>query len=90
MNSLVLAGLIGVAVALSVALYVWNDRFRRVPLAQIGVDNVQRIGAWESPEWRNMIWSRGWMTSAEWRAVNKRQLAAIDAELKRRGVVAND
>jgi hypothetical protein len=68
--------------------YVWNDRFRLVPLNEFGIENIQRIGAWESPAWREAVWSRGWMTSAEWRGVNKRQLAAIDAELKRRGVAA--
>lgn len=30
------------------------------------------------------------ITRAEWRAVNKRQIAAICAELKRRGDVVND
>jgi hypothetical protein len=71
-------------------LYVWNDRFRRVPLAQFGIENVQSIGTWESSAWRERVWSRGWMTSAEWRAMNKRQLAAIDVELNRRGGAAND
>ncbi|MFM0411225.1 hypothetical protein [Paraburkholderia dipogonis] len=71
-------------------VYIWDDRFRRVPLNDFGIENVQRVGTWESPAWREAIWSRGWMTSAEWRAVNKRQLAAIDAELKRRGVTAKN
>lgn len=77
-------------VATGVGLYVWDDRFRRVPLAQFGIENVQRIGTWESPAWRERVWSRGWMTSAEWRRVCKRQLAEIDAELSRRGDPAND
>ncbi|ODP35135.1 hypothetical protein [Pandoraea sp. ISTKB] len=82
--------LVGGAVTLSGAVYVWNDRYRRVPLAEFGEGNVQRVGAWENPEWREKVWSRGWMTSAEWRAVNKRQLAAIDAELRRRGITPKD
>jgi hypothetical protein len=79
-----------VLAALGVAVYVWNDRLRHVPLADFGLEAVQRIGTWESPNWRERVWSRGWMTSAEWCAVNKRQIAAIDAELKRRGITPND
>lgn len=70
-------------------LYVWNDRFRRVPLAEFGIENVQEVGTWESRAWRELVWSRGWMTSAEWRSVNRR-LAAIEAEMKRRGLPLND
>jgi hypothetical protein len=84
------ASLAAVIIALGVGLYVWNDRFRRLPLAQFGIDSVQRVSAWESSAWRERVWARGWMTSAEWRAVNKRQIAAIDAELKRRSVASNN
>lgn len=84
------ACLLAVVIVLGAGLYIWNDRFRRVPLAQFGIDNVQCVGTWESPAWRERIWSRGWMTAAEWRAVNKRQLAAIEAELRRRGIALDD
>lgn len=79
-----------VMIVLGVGLYVWNDRFRHVPLAEFGIENVQEVGTWESQAWRELVWSRGWMTSAEWRSVNRRQLAAIEAEMKRRGLPLND
>lgn len=85
MSGIAIAACLG-ALALCAAIYVWNDQFRRIPLSEFGLDNVQRIGAWESAAWRDDVWRRGWLTSAEWRAVNQRQLAAIDAELRRRGL----
>ncbi|SDR62531.1 hypothetical protein [Paraburkholderia tuberum] len=27
-------------------VYVWNDRFRRLPLTVFGIENVQCIGTW--------------------------------------------
>lgn len=50
---------------LAAMAYVWNDRSRRAPLAAFGVENVQRVGTWESPAWRESVWSRGWTTCAE-------------------------
>lgn len=70
--------------AIPVAYIIWDRYFRIFPLSYFGIENVQRIAKWESPEWRERIFSRGGMTSHEWLRVNKRQLKAIDDELRRR------
>jgi hypothetical protein len=70
--------------------YLWNDRLRRVPLAAFGLNNVQRVGDWQTAEWRDRVWARGWITNAEWRAANKRQLDAIVTELRQRGIEITD
>ncbi|WP_273974733.1 MULTISPECIES: hypothetical protein [Serratia] len=70
--------------AIPVAYIIWDRYFRIFPLSYFGIENVQRIAKWEGPEWRERIFSRGGMTSHEWLQVNKRQLKAIDAELRRR------
>jgi hypothetical protein len=46
-----------------------------------GIEQVERISSFESAGWRDHIWKRGWLTSAEWRRVNARQSRAIDPEL---------
>jgi len=71
--------------ALSAGWWWWEDR-RHVPLAEFGMETVQRVLKFESDQRREEIWERGWLTRAEWRAINKRQLSAMDAELRRRGV----
>ncbi|HGM5391991.1 hypothetical protein [Serratia ureilytica] len=70
--------------AIPVTYIIWDRYFRIFPLSYFGIENVQRIAKWESPEWRERIFSRGGMTSHEWLQVNKRQLKAIDDELRRR------
>lgn len=72
--------------ATPIAYIVWDRYFRIFPLSYFGIENVQRIAKWESPEWRERIFSRGGMTSHEWLRVNKRQLKAIDDELRRRNL----
>ncbi|EGL4300842.1 hypothetical protein IQ436_004523 [Salmonella enterica] len=73
-----------IIVVVPVAYTIWDRYFRIFPLSYFGIENVQRIAKWESPEWRERIFSRGGMTSREWIRVNTRQLEAIKAELRRR------
>ncbi|MCW1829845.1 hypothetical protein OLZ31_23680 [Enterobacter asburiae] len=72
--------------AVPVAWIVWNDNFRIFPLSTFGIENVQRIAKWESQEWRDRIYAKGGMTSREWLKVNMRQQAALEAEIRRRGL----
>ncbi|WP_374258782.1 hypothetical protein [Aquabacterium sp.] len=76
--ALIITGLIA-------ALWYWNECIRRVPLEDFGLDNVKRVLRWESDARRQEILVRGWMTSHDWTSMNRNQMAAIDAELKRRG-----
>lgn len=76
--------ILAVIAVVAAAFIVWDRCFRIFPLSYFGIENVQRIAKWESPEWRERIFSRGGMTSREWIAVNARQLEAINAELRRR------
>lgn len=71
-------------------VWYWNERVRRVPLEAFGLEAVNRVLAFEPPKVRRAIVKRGWMTSHEWSSTNRRQLAAIDAELKRRGLEPDD
>ncbi|EBP8534860.1 hypothetical protein AMR62_24450 [Salmonella enterica] len=73
-----------IIVVVPVAYTIWDRYFRVFPLSYFGIENVQRIAKWESPEWRERVFSRGGMTSREWIRVNTRQLEAIKAELRRR------
>lgn len=84
MNEMMYLGL--TAAALVGGFWYWNTRVRRIPLAEFGIENVQRVLRWETDARREAIWRRGWMTSHEWDSINARQLATIDAELNRRGI----
>lgn len=66
--------------------WAWNRWFRRVPLNEFGIERVQRVLRFEHPDFRDAVWKRGWMTSHEWAALNKKQIDQISAELKRRGL----
>lgn len=71
---------------LAAAIWFWNGWLRRIPLAEFGVENVQRVLRFELPDYRDAVWKRGWMTSHEWIVLNKRQITEMSAELKRRGL----
>lgn len=73
-------------IAPAIVLIIWERYFRIFPLSYFGIENVQRIAKWENEEWRERVFSRGGMTSYEWFQVNKKQLKAIDDELRRRGL----
>lgn len=77
-----------VAIALGIWWY-WDAHVKKVPLAEFGMDSVQRVLKFEPSHVRSDILKRGWMTSAEWLAINKRQVKAIEAELRRRGAEKN-
>lgn len=83
MSSAALWAILGIAIA---GIWYWNERFRRVPLAEFGMEAVERVLKWEPEARRKMILERGWLTSHEWMTMNRRQLAAIAAEMKRRGI----
>lgn len=79
--------LVALAVALAGACrMVWESRFRKVPLAEFGIESVQRVLRFEHQDYRETVWKRGWMTSHEWTVLNKKQIAEISAEIKRRGL----
>ena len=71
-------------ISVPVIYFLWDKYFRIYPLSYFGIENVQRVAKWESPEWREQVFSRGGMTSREWIKINTRQLEAIIAELQRR------
>lgn len=71
-------------ISVPVIYILWDRYFRIYPLSYFGIENVQRVAKWESPEWREQVFSRGGMTSREWIKINTRQLEAIIAELQRR------
>lgn len=76
---IIVTGLIG-------AVWYWNERVRRVPLEEFGLEDVNRVLRWEPDSKRREILARGWMTSHEWTELNRRQIDAINLELKRRSV----
>lgn len=79
--------LVGLAsLLLGAVWWIWDGWFRRVALADFGVEAVQRVLKWEGDAFREKVWARGWMTRREWIKLNKQQIAAISAELKRRGL----
>ncbi len=69
-----------------VAWWYWDSHVKHIPLAEFGMEAVHRVLKLEDSHTRTMILNRGWMTSAEWLAMNERQVKAIEAELRRRGV----
>ena len=77
--SIIVTGLIG-------GVWYWNERLRPVPLEEFGLEAVTRVLRWEPDSRRREILARGWMTSHEWTEMNRRHIAAINLELKRRGV----
>lgn len=66
------------------AIWFWNTHVRRVPLEDFGLDLVRRVLRFEPPTVRERILQRGWMTSGEWESMNRRQLAALEDDLRRR------
>lgn len=70
---------------IGVVWWAYDFFVKKVPIQQFGVENVQRIAKWESPEWRERVFSQG-LTHAEWVRINRRQIKAITDELKRRGL----
>lgn len=75
-----------IVTALTGAVWYWNERVRRVPLEEFGLENVNRVLRWEPENRRRDILRRGWMTSHEWINLNRRQIEAINLELSRRGI----
>lgn len=51
--------------------FMYNNE--KVPLKELGVDDVQRVLAFELPEYRSDVWRRGWMTRKEWRNLLEKQ-----------------
>ena len=85
-DSAALWAILGISAIAIVGMGIWYERFRRVPLAEFGMEAVERVLKWEPEARRKMILERGWLTSHEWMTMNRRQLAAIAAEMKRRGI----
>lgn len=45
----------------------WFMQFKaKVTLEQIGIANIQLVGAQMGEEWRDRVWRDGYMTIAEW------------------------
>lgn len=82
MELFVLAALVSAAL---VGWWHWENHIKQRPLAEFGIDAVHRVLNLESESTRKQILNRGWMTRDEWIGINKRQLEAIAAELRRRG-----
>lgn len=75
-----------VAPAVLFACWYWASHVKRIPLAEFGMEAAHRVLKFETSNTRTTILNRGWMTSAEWLAINDRQVKAIEAELRRRGL----
>lgn len=73
-------------ISVPVIYFLWDKYFRIYPLSYFGIGNVQRIAKWESPEWRERVFSLGGMTNCEWIRINTCQLEAIKSELHRRNL----
>lgn len=85
------AAVLAVMATVTIAgIWYWNERIRKIPLAEFGIERVQRVLRWEPDEVREAISQRGWMTSYEWTLINQRQQAAIEAEIARRGLDSTD
>jgi len=87
MNTESAAILSGIVTCLMGVVWYWNERVRRVPLDEFGLEAVNRVLRFEPDSKRREILARGWMTSHEWTELNRRQIDAINLELKRRGMV---
>ena len=72
------------------AWWYWDTHVKHVPISEFGMEAVHRALKFETSHTRTMILNRGWMTSAEWLAINERQIKAIEAELRHRGVQENE
>ena len=72
--------------AVPAAHVVWTRYFHIFQLSYFGIENVQRVAKWESPEWRERVFALGGMTGNKWIRINTRQLEAISAELRRRNL----
>ena len=45
-------------ISVPVIYILWDRYFRIYPLSYFGIENVQRVAKWESPEWREQVFSR--------------------------------
>jgi hypothetical protein len=86
MNTETVAALAFLGAVVVATIWYWNERVRRVPLEEFGLEAVHRVLQYESNSRRRAILARGWMTSHEWIRMNERQVEEIYAELKRRAV----
>ncbi len=81
MELLALALLVSAAI---VGWWHWHNHVKRINLDEFGMEAVHRVLKFESTTTCTTILERGWMTNAEWLAMNDRRVKAIEAELRRR------
>lgn len=75
-----------IVAAVPIIWFIWEKYARIYPLAYFGLENVQRIAKWESPEWRDRVFARGGITRYEWLKTVTRQAEAMHDELLRRNL----
>ena len=61
--------LVGVLLILSFCLLLFMSRKAKFKLEQIGIENIQLVGAKMSEEWRDRVWSEGYITLYEWKRI---------------------
>ena len=72
--------------AVLVGWWHWENHAKKRPLQEFGMESVQRVLKFEPEHVQKEILNRGWLTRAEWLDMTGRQLKAIEAELRRRGI----
>ena len=60
---------VGVLLILSFCLLLFMSRKAKFKLEQIGIENIQLVGAKMSEEWRDRVWSEGYITLYEWKRI---------------------
>lgn len=60
---------VGVLLILSFCLLLFMSCKAKFKLEQIGIENIQLVGAKMSEEWRDRVWSEGYITLYEWKRV---------------------
>lgn len=68
----------------------WHLYQRRIPLASFGPGQVTEALRYEQQDQRQAILARGWLTQYEWLEIRRRAVAAVEAEIQRRGVDPNN
>ena len=68
--------IVGLMLCSAVLLYVYYYRLR-YPFKQIGIETIQQLGAQLTPDQRDQLWSKDYMTLHRW-DVLRRQISYIN------------
>ena len=62
--------IVGLMLCSAVLLYVYYYRLR-YPFKQIGIETIQQLGAQLTPDQRDQLWSKNYMTLYRWDVVRR-------------------